>query len=540
MKILNVIIITAIVFLTHSCYEDKGNYDYLALDEIPEEIVNLNNTYMARAGINDTIKIDPQILAGFEDHDLTFKWSLNYTTELNNNIDSMSVSNEKIFVIPAINSLIGSHSGSVIINDRTLGTLFTQKFALDIFPKYHEGMIILSEKNQKMNFSMYMLYNDNSFNEVLQNITSGYDFGTPHAVYADRIEDADKCERGLTLVYDDGTGNSKFSFLNYSTFEKIDPEGKGYLQQDMSVGEKVKNVVNTFTYRAMNPAVADASKSRVTYVAKNGIHALGTTGFAPKPKVHFGVELTADFSEHHAYFRPNHFAYQFYPFKVYLINFDNTSSRFYIAAHTFGFMNMSGPRITDVYTGYKCLGLAENNSLYGVTSVLYNKDDQKGKIVTFNTLKTKYMGNLDLFANFVRDTVINVPAGVLSENSKTCAMKKQPFVLVSNNNSITKIATDREGKYLAKEFITNIPGVIQAISTTKSEDVIYVASYDETALDGEKGKISLYDAYNGKFLQTRSFGGKPTHILPKYGRYTNENGSSSLTTGQFYRETTTD
>ena len=142
-----------------SCYEDKGNYDYLGFpnlemklfevlidSETGEEVEREINSYI-RVKSGDMIKVRPHLEDNTEDtySNLEYKWI--YQDEV--------ISTEKTLVWET--SEVGDGSVVLEVNDPTYGTRFISSFSIHIESAYNSsGFLILDEKDGKKRLSFLM------------------------------------------------------------------------------------------------------------------------------------------------------------------------------------------------------------------------------------------------------------------------------------------------------------------------------------------------------------------------------------------------
>ncbi|MDB0714765.1 PKD-like family lipoprotein [Bacteroides xylanisolvens] len=141
-----------------SCYEDKGNYDYLGFpnlemklfevvtdSETGEEVEREFGYIRVKSG--DVVKIRPHLENNTEDNysNLEYKWI--YKDQV--------ISTEKTLVWET--SEVGEGSVVLEVNDPTYGTRFISSFSIHIESAYNSsGFLILDEKDGKKRLSFLM------------------------------------------------------------------------------------------------------------------------------------------------------------------------------------------------------------------------------------------------------------------------------------------------------------------------------------------------------------------------------------------------
>ncbi|MBK5721970.1 hypothetical protein JGH11_13905 [Dysgonomonas sp. Marseille-P4677] len=172
-----------------SCYEDKGNYDYVDINKV--EIEGLEDKYTI--GMEEAITIKPihkSSIAGNEDH-YKYEWiciSLQIGTTIYRNY---VVSTDKYLENKWLKLPGGSYTFYYKVTDTKTGIeWFSKNFTIEVLNEITKGFVILSDVDNKTRVDYISNFNDN-LNlklDVLSKVNSKYpDFGQPISVacYAD-------------------------------------------------------------------------------------------------------------------------------------------------------------------------------------------------------------------------------------------------------------------------------------------------------------------------------------------------------------------
>ncbi len=146
MKHLNkILLIAGIVLLVHACYEDKGSYDYIDLNEVYVDTTGVSLSYSISQ--YDTLSITPNIkFALFEDDtsNLEYKWVIykDVWSKDESEIEVLSTNrNLKVQIQQSPNS--DAYAVVLYITNTTDQTVSQVKYTVNILPSIVSGMVIL-------------------------------------------------------------------------------------------------------------------------------------------------------------------------------------------------------------------------------------------------------------------------------------------------------------------------------------------------------------------------------------------------------------
>lgn len=118
-----------------SCYEDKGNYDYMVMNDINVEAPMDQDEF----ALGDVVKVNPELTfaTGVENTDLAYKWTF----------DGHDISNEKNLVWTADTIATYAELQLAVLDKKTGVTYFASNLISIVSPYVREGWLVLSEKD---------------------------------------------------------------------------------------------------------------------------------------------------------------------------------------------------------------------------------------------------------------------------------------------------------------------------------------------------------------------------------------------------------
>ncbi|WP_059026667.1 PKD-like family lipoprotein [Gabonibacter massiliensis] len=134
MKKINFIVLFVIGLLSLSCFDDKGNYDYIKLNEISWDKRIADET----ADVGDKVIVKkPKLKFSLDSVDiqLGYEWK----------IDGELVSTDS--VLEYIPEEIGTKACAFIVYDKRVGRKFYNRFSIKVQSRYKKGWLILAENN---------------------------------------------------------------------------------------------------------------------------------------------------------------------------------------------------------------------------------------------------------------------------------------------------------------------------------------------------------------------------------------------------------
>jgi len=141
MKIINIGILLMCISIFSGCYKDKGNYDYVELNEI--EISGLKESY--DLFILDTLRLEPEIdYTLVNNPNVSYKWTLG--------LDKVVGTEKNLeFVVP--NDIPRIEHLLLTVSDNTTGISKRASVLIVSEQLYSKGWLILSEKDGKSDLS---------------------------------------------------------------------------------------------------------------------------------------------------------------------------------------------------------------------------------------------------------------------------------------------------------------------------------------------------------------------------------------------------
>lgn len=124
-----------------SCMEDKGNYDYVAVNEI--QIDTIKNQTIE---LYDTLRVVPKVTCSLGKSDeLSYLW-YKYVGKDGSMVDTISRERDLAY---KVSDLVGSYQVFYKVTDETTGLSGKTSFMMNVVGKFGEGLIVLGEADGK-------------------------------------------------------------------------------------------------------------------------------------------------------------------------------------------------------------------------------------------------------------------------------------------------------------------------------------------------------------------------------------------------------
>lgn len=155
--------IVLIVLIGTGCYKDKGNYDYVSVNEIEISGIDERQPYYLWLGENFTMPV-PEIV--FKDStkahsDLSYRWRLNKEV----------ISTEKVLdVLVKLKPNTFQGWGDFTVKDERTGISYLKKFRVSIMAPFDMGWVWLTENEGHTELNMYPFSGKNALQNVYANI----------------------------------------------------------------------------------------------------------------------------------------------------------------------------------------------------------------------------------------------------------------------------------------------------------------------------------------------------------------------------------
>lgn len=158
--------IALIVFL-FSCSEDKGNYDYIELNDI--EFLEIDEFYAVEQ--MSKLSISPKLEFNLKEDEDAFEylWYM-YTTYHKDAADTLSFERN---LNTEIESAPGNYTAVYKITDKTTGVFYTYEFEVLVTGVFTNGLFVLSEIDNKANVAMINL-SGKVYEDVYYNMNKKY------------------------------------------------------------------------------------------------------------------------------------------------------------------------------------------------------------------------------------------------------------------------------------------------------------------------------------------------------------------------------
>jgi hypothetical protein len=203
-----------------SCYEDKGNYDYL---DLSEKIANIDKSYIIVYPENQII-IEPSFLEDYVDGNYTYEWIIDkYNKDYSKRIelDTVKLQTNRAFVFNLSETTpIGIRDLRLRITDVNSSAVYVHDTKLDIRSLYSNGLFILNEKDNSTNFSFYSFQVETVNDSACQYVIPSVGLGVPHSISPLKWDFDNKI---ATYAFAHGADDkSNLDFLNLTSFAPID------------------------------------------------------------------------------------------------------------------------------------------------------------------------------------------------------------------------------------------------------------------------------------------------------------------------------
>ena len=207
MSIMNYCVLICFLLLI-SCFEDKGNYDYIDLNTVIIEGIHTDEWYEKTANV-DTLCINPSLRLSLDSTDcLEYEWLL-IPLSASYNKDSILISEQRAsYVIGREKNLVypvagkaGEYAGFFCVRNILSGITYKADFYLRIKTAVSEGWMILCEENGEARLDM-IAYQSSTSEIVSRDIwrECGFSLGKPYKLtYNFNITKSDRlvwCEKG--------------------------------------------------------------------------------------------------------------------------------------------------------------------------------------------------------------------------------------------------------------------------------------------------------------------------------------------------------
>lgn len=137
MKLRNILLICALFTTAYSCIDDKGNYEYLEVDDV----VIKEPAFDVKVNMKEPLHISPKFEYTSKEpinrDDFTYEWT----------IGKKIVSKDSVLSIPIVEFPIGSYRSMLAVTNTSTGMCYTKTFNIKVDSKYSNGWMVLYEKN---------------------------------------------------------------------------------------------------------------------------------------------------------------------------------------------------------------------------------------------------------------------------------------------------------------------------------------------------------------------------------------------------------
>lgn len=212
--------------LATSCYDDKGNYDYVEINEISID-TRSTGTYFA-VDRYDTLTISPTLRftqSTIDDSQLSFKWEMYADDWANSDEKAQVLSNEKVLHAQMTRmESVTPYAVVLSVTDNSNGCTFRQKYQVSIQPSVLSGLLVLQDDNGKARLDYFAstiseptFVTPHHIVDVYASANSGAELrGTPRGVsFTLQTKSSYEPQEKRVYVYTD----SELAMLDASSFE---------------------------------------------------------------------------------------------------------------------------------------------------------------------------------------------------------------------------------------------------------------------------------------------------------------------------------
>lgn len=175
----------AIVLITiTSCLKDKGNYDYVPINQVQVAGIKTSEAYEAFAYI-DSLNIVPTIVGEGLEEPGRYEYVWKFMRNVDNTADSIDhvVSRERNLKM-LVTFEAGEYRGFYTVTDTREGTSWGTEFSLRVRSLTAEGFMVLSDDNGKGRLDMISNLSENEYlaaYNLWRDVEA--DFGTPKSIF---------------------------------------------------------------------------------------------------------------------------------------------------------------------------------------------------------------------------------------------------------------------------------------------------------------------------------------------------------------------
>lgn len=145
------ILFVGLVLSLFSCYEDKGNYDYVELNEVSLTTPIEGSRYVVDR--YDTLYIEPQFdfsLQQLADSDMSYKWEIYLDDWANTETQSIVLSTEKNLRAQITRPASTTDYAVVLtVTENSTGASYRFKYYVSVLPSVLSGLMVLQDENGK-------------------------------------------------------------------------------------------------------------------------------------------------------------------------------------------------------------------------------------------------------------------------------------------------------------------------------------------------------------------------------------------------------
>lgn len=525
-------VILLLTWLFSSCYDDKGNYDYVEINQLEADSI-LTDYYM---DVDDSLRIQP-VLKGSQYNDderFDFAW------EINRKI----VSEEKNLVF-GVKPPLGQNLCRLIVTDKKLQTKLYHFFNLHVSSSTGGDLIMVLSNHKNLAELSYMRLDK-----------PGYSFVKNY--YAERFEQplgtgAVKLHQNF-LEYGVNTGlqvQTAQGIKCLSVTELAPPKGEPYLDElfwaeyyppypspDFS-GYHVEGMTQMVEMWNHNPYGGINKGARTEMVSGGAYYYMSASNWGQTPKVNVKSELGGKLDPvmFHPYVKPaaqepnSRLIYRGYDVSSITMMFDNTAGRFVYSNYGGAVKDIEG---LDTYAGYSLVYGTHLSEYNYCLAVLANGASHKLIIFRAPGSDSELKGTTDVVKiPFEVKGSVDVPVDVINSGTRFYAMKYQPYIFFTTGNKLYRynfmdivdgtVPTAANSITSLQRYGYDQAAEITCMFVSRTEKNIFfgISRYGEDDKGGTsselKGDVLMIDAVTlDEKAKYQGVSGYPVDIMVKY------------------------
>ncbi|WP_437921446.1 PKD-like family lipoprotein [Sphingobacterium sp. LRF_L2] len=478
----------SVFFIISGCYKDKGNYEYVELDQVLIDTSNLNIQDSYSLYRYDTLTIAPKIYfngkqitdeSSVKDQ-LSFTWSI-YQANIGGTLQTRDTLSHKIILNNPITKPTGGWIVMLTVRDLKTNTDSYQKFNLQLDESLSDGWMVMYEKDGNTDVGLIVderskpgTVNQRIFTDIIKNTNGAALEGKPISL----LQSASPLTSKEVVV----ASEKDMQAFNYTDFERA------FSFENFFYGAPTTKALTAFT----------ANNARKEFVINNNKIHVANFSSGTTRTILFSVPLSGNFGEL-ANWNPKFYAQGFDA-----VAYDKTNKKFvYVVAGSIAVSDIPAQTATTAEWSPSNVGLDLKVSDYGRLNYEYliMNDANNHYLLTAN-----FMGTAPLFA-LKKYNISDAPD--ISNVSAMASSSTGSYILYGANEKVylhkyeTNQAIENIWTAPAGEKITSIRFLKFYFTTAQTiriasvaNQYVYFATYNESTKEGKVYNVKI-DQTNG-------------------------------------------